>query len=422
MFQEFARHEDREADIRSLGADDQVTRVGRGAIWELGRMARHAGITKALLLLDNRLAQGGAAFAVEASLDEAGIEATRHIGITPTPLVSDATAAVRHAAASGCNGVVSLGGGSTTDVGKAVALLGANGGTVHDWAHGDAVPPRVWPHITATSTAGTGAESSPYAFLLEDHGREHTILQDDCLRPTGVVLDPLIHASMPRRLTATSGMNALAGAIEAYLAGQHTARSDEAALRAVRGVANHLPAAWDDGNNLEARTGMAEASYWSGRAFGEAGLGVLDSISLTLSGFLAIGHSEANAILLPHVMAYDALSAEPDRLQDLADLLAGPDRPPQTAARQATDGRDAAIAAVVRLQERIDCPRDLTRAGVSWDDIYLCAGHLINHPFAKRAARALDADGVQSILVGALEAGAQAPRGTQGRSISTVSA
>lgn len=393
MFEAYADEAAR--DVQSLSSDLQMTRFGVGALHEIGDVAQRLGITRALVIADPHLVHQEAFHVLQSHLEGAGIACVVSDQVTPTPLYSDVHTAVE--AAEGCDGVVSFGGGSASDIGKVAALLGKNGGSIHAYAHEEADADSTWPHIAVPTTAGTGAESSSYAFLLEEHGHEHTILHHPILMPAAAVVDPLVHVTMSPRLTATTGMNALSHAVEAYVSRAHTDASDEAALEAIRLVHDHLPKAVADGGDLDARTGMARASYQAGRAFNLAGLGIVDSISLVLSSLFNIGHSAANAIVLPHLLAYDAYAVE-DRLRDVAKALgrdpAGMDR---------REVAEAAIEAVAELKERIGVTQTLADRGISWDDLYLCSHAILRHPFIARNPRPLDERGLQEILLDSME-------------------
>lgn len=396
MFDEYEDPERRHETVRTLESTSQVTRLGAGALHEIGASARQQGITKALLVTDAHLGHSEAAHVIERRLADHGIGMELCVCVTPTPLVHDVDEAVERLGKAGCDGVVSLGGGSAHDVGKGVALLGRNGGTIHEYAHEQKTADATLPHIAVSTTAGTGAEMSSYAFFVEEHGHEHTILWHDILVPEVAIIDPVTHVSMPQHVTAATGINALSDAIEAYVSRSHTDASDEAALEAIRLIGENLPTAYHDGHDLEARTRMAEAAYKAGTAFNAAGLGIVDSISLVVSSLFNIGHSTANAIVLPHVMAYDAFSVE-GRMGDIAKALG---KDPGTG-RQAM--AQAAVEAVEDLKQEVGLTENLADRGMTWDDLYLCAHAILRHPFIKRNPRDLDEEGLTKILLDSME-------------------
>ena len=397
MTQRAADPEDRHSRVETL-SDAPPVRLGCGALHELGIIAQDLGMHRAVIVCDPHFLHSNVVQTAGVRLREHGIASIVSSHVTPTPRYADVTA-VLDVMQSGrpCDGVVSIGGGSTIDVGKAASLLGKHGGTIAAYAHGEKVVDDAFPHIAVPTTAGTGAESSGYAFLLEDHGHEHTILHHDILRPTAVIIDPLTHVSMPPRLTATTGLNALCDAIEAYVSRGHTPESDSLALQAMHLIAGALETAYKHPEDLDARQAMARASYIAGVAFEQAGLGIVDSIGLVLSEMFNIGQSAANAILLPHVMAYDAFSVG-DRMADVAQALGHTaDTPDQKSAAE------AAIEAVTELKRRVGLTENLGDRGMTWDDLYLCASQILHHPFIKRNPRPLDEAGLTDILLGSME-------------------
>lgn len=397
MTQKTADPDDLHADVKTL-SDKPLVRIGRGALHEVGIAAESLGMHRAVIVCDPHFLRSPVVQAVGVRLREHGIASTISSQVTPTPRYADVEAVLKEMQKGlPCDGVISIGGGSTMDVGKAASLLGKHGGSIREYAHDEKVVDDAFPHIAVPTTAGTGAESSGYAFLLEDHGHEHTILHHDILRPAAVLIDPTLHASMPPHVTATTGINALCDAVEAYVSRKPTPESDSLALQSMHLIAEHLPAAYRDPDDLDARQGMARAAYLAGVAFEQAGLGVVDSIGLVLSEMFNIGQSAANAIILPHVLAYDAFSVE-GRMKDVAEALG-----------RSVDGDDpkasaeAAIAAVVDLKQRIGLTENLADRGLHWDDLYLCASQILHHPFAKRSPRPLDEDGLTKILLDSME-------------------
>lgn len=396
MFERYADPEARHGEVETL-SEHPLVRIGCGALHEVGHVAQRLGIHKALLVMDPHFESSAAADLIETKLYEQGVRCHRIASVTPTPRYADVAAAVEAATKEGCDGVITLGGGSTMDVGKATSLIAKHGGTIREYAHEEKEADTALPHIALPTTAGTGAESSGYAFLLEDHGHEHTILHHPVFRPPAVLIDPLVHVSMPAHVTATSGLNALCDAVEAYVSRGHTPEADSLALQAMHLIAEHLPKAYEEPEDLTARKGMARAAYLAGIAFEQAGLGIVDSIGLVLSEMFNIGQSAANAILLPHVMAYDAFSVG-DRMADVAQAL-GKD----VEGLDERGAAQAAIEAVQALKETVDLTETLADRGLTWDDLYLCASQILHHPFIQRNPRDLDEEGLTKILLDSME-------------------
>ncbi len=373
-----------EGPVIDLGSDGQMTRVGPGALHQIGDVAGLLAITHALVVVDPFFRNDAALRVIVDSLERGGVASTVHVGPAGTPMVADGDGAGAAAKAAGCDGVVSLGGGSCIDVGKAASIL-AHGGSVHGTAHAGAEPSATLPHIACPTTAGTGAELSRYAFFVDPAGHEHTVLEHARMVPAAALIDPVVHLGMPVAVTGATAMNALSGAVEAYLSSQPTEASDQQALEAMQAIASALPQVLADPRDLEARNAMAVAAYRAGQAYDAAGMGLVDSISLVLSGMFSIGHSECNALVLPAVMRYQAGWAQ-DRLPAIAKAL----------------GADDAVAGVEALAARAGVTGSLQDYGIGWDDVYLTAHAIIRHPFNRRDPRAVGAEDLAGILLDAM--------------------
>ncbi len=388
MFEEYERESRRKDSVRSLGADLQLTRFGLGALHEAGHVAEMLGIRRALLVVDPRLAASEGARLLQTVLRRARIVTSAFTQISATPMAAQAEYAAERRYQMAADGVISYGGGSTIDVGKAASFL-PEGKKIFDYAHGTEPEVRI-PHIAIPTTAGTGAESSPYAFYVQEQGREHLVVHGDALVPAAAIIDPLTQLSMPPALTASTGINALADAIEAVLGPTSTEVSDEHAASAIHAIFESLPAAVADGQDRDARSKMALASYEAGEAFRIAGLGLLDSISLVLSSYNSISQSRANALVLPHVMTFQA-QRSPRRMERLAAMVpGGPDA-------------DGAIRRVKELIHDVGIRGSLHDLGLGWEDVYMCSDAVLRHPFNERDSEGLTAEALAEVLASALE-------------------
>ncbi len=389
--------------VRSLDSGHQVTRIGPHCLEETGELAAQQGIQHILVVTDAGMARTQWFAALLKSLRNADLDVSEYRGVSATPglhHVDEALAVIRSA---GCDGVVSLGGGSCHDVAKVAALLARSSASFHELSHEQQAPEGKLPHVAVNTTAGTGAERSGYAFIMEDAGHEHTVIHHALLVPEVAILDPRIHVGMSQGLTAETGLNALAHAVEAYLSTAHTDASDAYALTAIRTLRTHLPVVVRDGTHLEAREAMAEGAYRAAQAFEEAGLGIVDSISLVLSSVFNIGQSSANGIILPHVMQYDALSVEESRAKALCDALGAK-------ASEGEDWMQAAITGVHALKRSVGQTRTLADHGVTWDDLYLIHHAVLMHPFTSRNPKPLDEEGLTQIFLDALQGPAKVPQ------------
>ncbi len=382
--------------VRTLESTRQVTRIGAHSLEETGELAAQQGIHHALIVTDAGLSRTHWRADLERSLRNADVDVSVFSDVHSTPGLEVVAAAIAAIRDNGCDGVVSLGGGSCHDVAKVAALLTASRASFHAIAHGERAPDGKLPHVAVNTTAGSGAERSGYAFIMEEKGHEHTVVHHKLLVPEVAVLDPRIHVGMPPALTADSGLNALAHAIEAFLSTAHTDGSDERALKAIGGIMEHLPRAVSNGSDVEVREAMAEASYQAAEAFDAAGLGIVDSISLVLSSLFSIGQSSANGMILPYVMQFDALAVDGPRTSALCEVLG-------VEAGGGSPSMADAVQAVQHLRRKVGQSESLADRGVSWDDLYLVSHAILRHPFTSRNPRPLDKAGLAEIFLDALQ-------------------
>lgn len=279
--------------------------IGSGSINEIPRFLKKMEAENALVITDIGLVKMGTADKVTQVLAKAGLHYTVYDGVKPNPTVAIVNEAMAAYNQNHCKCIIAIGGGSPIDVGKAVSLLAANGGTIQDYWGENMTAKQGVPMIAVNTTAGTGSEVTR-AYVVTDEETKIKMLDVDtnCL-PFLAIDDPDLMTGMPPMLTAATGMDALTHAIEAYLCNVHTPYTDGLALQAIKLVSDSLRNAVTDATYIRARTDMCWAAYMAGLAFSNAGLGLVHGIAHQLGGFYNIPHGLANAIMLPFVMEYN---------------------------------------------------------------------------------------------------------------------
>lgn len=154
------------------------------------------------------------------------------------------------------------------------------------------------------TTAGTGSEATIAAVVSNPDTHEKYAISDPALRPRFAILDPLVTVGLPKHITSTTGMDALTHAVEAFIGRSNTRHTKKDALKACKLIFENLPTAYEDGQNLEARTNMLLASHYAGLAFTRAYVGYVHAIAHKLGGFYGVPHGLANAVILPYVLDY----------------------------------------------------------------------------------------------------------------------
>lgn len=275
--------------------------LGEGALVGAVKQMKSLGQKKALVVTDAVLVKVGAVKALTDVLDGASLAYTIYDGCAPNPTVEQVDAGVKLLKGSGCDFVISFGGGSPHDCAKAISMLVTNGGSIKDYEGVDKSTKPMLPLVAVNTTAGTAAEKTRFCIITDDARHVKMALVDWRLTPTLAVNDPLLMVGMPKGLTAATGMDALTHAIEAYVSTASNPITDANALHAIKLIATYLPQAVEDGKNMKARDMMAYAEFLAGMAFNSASLGYVHAMAHQLGGMYHAAHGVCNAVLLPVV-------------------------------------------------------------------------------------------------------------------------
>lgn len=337
--------------------------MGENALADAVDTLKGRGFTRALIVTDAGLSQLGVAADVAKVLADSGIPAVVFDGAQPNPTVSNVEDGIAILKRENCNLVVSLGGGSSHDCAKGIALVAANGGAIADYEGIDQSPKPQVPLLAINTTAGTAAEMTRFCIITDEARHVKMAIVDKHVTPTLSVNDPAMMVGKPKGLTAATGMDALTHAVEAYVSTAATPITDGCALQAMSLIAKHLRSAVADGTNMAAREGMAYAQFLAGMAFNNASLGYVHAMAHQLGGYYDLPHGVCNAVLLPHVETFNAaVSAE--RLRDVAGAL-GVD----VSGLDAEQGAEAAIEAIRELSADVGIPAGLAELGMKDADI-----------------------------------------------------
>lgn len=260
-------------------------------------------------------------------LEDVGIECFVYDRTVANPTVDNAQEAAALYREHACTAFVAIGGGSPIDCAKVAAVLIARPGKgVHRFKGILRVLKKLPVLIAIPTTAGTGSEATLAAVVSETDTHEKYAIKDPSLIPYGAVLSAELTVGLPPHITAATGLDALAHAIEAYIGRSNTAKTRRCATEAVSLIFENLPKAFKDGADIEARTNMQRAAYLAGIAFTRAYVGYIHAIGHTLGAFYNIPHGLAIAVTTPHVLSAYGEHAEA-KLARLADLIgvASPD-------------------------------------------------------------------------------------------------
>ncbi len=370
---------------------------GAGVLDEIGHAARRLGAVRPLLVTDAGVLAAGWGEIALAQLRAVGLLPVVWSAVTPNPKDHEVAAGAVAYLEGGCDVLVAVGGGSVIDAAKAIAVLVSNGGDVFDYEGIDLIPRPIPPLVAAPTTAGTGADVSQFAVITDTVRGLKATLIGKTLVPDISLTDPKLLVTMPEWLAATTGLDALTHGVEAYVSRAASFLTDEHALSAVALVGRHLRHSVHDPRDAQARTGMARASLSAGLAFTNAILGAAHAISHQIGGKLDLPHGMVNAVLLPHVVRFNAAD-DPTRFRPLADALGVPD-----AGRLADDEVGDALAQdIATLAASIGAPKTLGEIGVTEGDLAAFARQTLADACLTTNPRAVCEDDVTAILRAAM--------------------
>ncbi|ABQ26599.1 iron-dependent methanol dehydrogenase [Geotalea uraniireducens] len=344
-----------------------VSLMGIGCSKETGAQAKALGATNLLIVTDAGLSKMGVADKIKAQLEEAGLKAVIFDGAEPNPTDKNVHDGVKVYQDNKCDGIVSLGGGSSHDCGKGVGLVIGNGGHIRDFEGVNKSAKPMPPFLAINTTAGTASEMTRFCIITNTDTHVKMAIVDWRVTPNIAINDPLLMVGKPSALTAATGMDALTHAVEAYVSTIATPITDACAIKAIELIAQNLSTAVANGENLEARDAMAYAEYLAGMAFNNASLGYVHSMAHQLGGFYNLPHGVCNAILLPAVSQFNIIAC-PKRFADIAAALGE-----NITGLSVVEAADKAIAAIRRLSASIGIPAGLKSLNVKEEDLKVMA-------------------------------------------------
>ncbi len=315
---------------------------------------------RVFLVTDENLVKLGTAKRIEEILKSAGKEVATFDSVEPEPSVETTDKAAAAARDFKAQAVIGLGGGSCMDVAKAVSVLITNEGSAARYQGLGLVKKPGVLKVMIPTTAGTGSEVTFTAVLIRRSDGFKGGINDDKLFADYALLDPELTLTAPPKVTASSGMDALIHAVEAYTSRYATWFSDMFAQQAIKRIGKWIRIATWNGRNVEARSHMQYAAYLAGLALVHAGVGACHALSYPLGGMFGVGHGVGNALLMPHVVRANAFSC-PDRYTDVLKWLGYIDEGTKVSPR---DGALMCADAFDELLEDLELPATLDSLGV----------------------------------------------------------
>lgn len=343
--------------------------IGVGAIKDLPNELLSWKLTKALIVTDKNIISLGYVEIVEKILQSLFISYDIFDGVQhPNPTVSF----VEDGLACCDNGfieikrdydlVISVGGGTNHDCAKAIATVATNGGSIIDYEGWNKVTKPPIKQIAINTTAGSGAEITMSAVIVDESRRVKMTVSSPMMTPYISVNDPLFMATMSQEVTASSGIDVASHAIEAFVAIEASPISDSLAIGALELVFNYLPRAYDNGNDMEAREKMMFANIMAAMALNTAGLGYVHALAHQIGGFYNVTHGNVNAILLPHVLEFNASSIPDERISKICEAM-------HVKSTSKAQGIELIAKSIMDLSSYIGIPSGLGQIGLKIEDI-----------------------------------------------------
>lgn len=295
--------------------------TGADCVLKLPELLQEKNLTNVLLVSDKTLFSLGVLNPLLKELEKNQISVTIYDGAVPNPTVDNVEEALQSYLDNRCVALIAFGGGSSLDCAKGIgARLARPKKSLHQMKGLLKIRKKTPLVFAIPTTAGTGSEVTAVTVINDPKTHEKYAITDLVLIPSYAFLDPLLTLKLPPEMTATTGMDALTHAIEAYIGNSNTKETKELSLNAITLIKDNLLLAYREGSNIEARANMQQAAYDAGRAFTRAYVGYVHGIAHTLGGFYNTPHGLANAVILPHVLKYYGASVH-KKLAEISDVL-----------------------------------------------------------------------------------------------------
>ncbi|BDB59843.1 alcohol dehydrogenase [Rhodococcus sp. RDE2] len=342
----------------------RIMRVGGGAVDEVGEVVAGLGLARPLVVTDKFLVGTGAVDRMVAQLEAAGLHPAVFAETVPDPTTASLEAGVAAVAEHDADCVIGFGGGSPMDTAKALGLLARQGGHMRDYkAPRDNIGPAL-PVIAVPTTAGSGSEATQFTVISDSETDEKMLCPGLAFLPVAAIVDYRLTLTMPPRLTADTGVDALTHAIEAYVSRKANPFSDSLALVAIGTIGQVLRRVYADGQDAEARERMMLAATQAGIAFSNSSVALVHGMSRPIGAHFHVAHGLSNAMLFPAVTEFSVDAAE-SRYADCARALGA----------ASADASDATAAAdlVVALKElcrdvEVPTPKSYGIDRQTWDE------------------------------------------------------
>lgn len=366
---------------------------GIDIIEKIGQKVNELGKSKALIITDKGIISAGLLENIKKSLQYNDIAYDIFDEVESDPGIQTIEKGVTITKGKDYDILIAVGGGSSIDTAKSISILITNGGRIKEYAGVNKVLKKGMPLIAVPTTAGTGSEVTTFAVLSDLENNLKFTISSRYLAPQLAILDPSLTITLPSKITAATGMDALTHAIEAYTSLISQSPANALALYAIKLILKYLPKAVANGEDLVARTKMLEAQLMAGIAFNNALLGLSHAIASPLGAHFHIPHGIANAIMLPYVMEYN-LPACKEKFAEIARLIIDKNPKSFSEAELAYE----TIQTIKKLAKEIEMPQKLREVGVKEEGLKKVAKDVLKSGMLKFNARKADEIQILGVL------------------------
>lgn len=342
---------------------------GKGSVKLIGEKTKMFGVKKPLIVTDGflRNLKNGPVEQVVESLDTVNLPYVIFDKVEPNPKIGNCLEGLELYHLEQCDGIITVGGGSAHDCGKGIAIASKHGRELKQYAGIELLTEKLPPILAVNTTAGTASEITKHCVLTDENTHLKFVIVSWRNVPLVSINDPYLMTSVPKDLTAATGMDALTHAIECFVSSNATPLTDACAIQAMKLIANNLRQAVANGDDIVARENMAYASVLAGMAFNNGDLGYVHAMAHQLGGQYDMAHGVANSILLPIVERYNLIS-NPEKFAKIALYLGE-----NIDGLSILEAADKAIEAIQRLSADVGIPKNLNVMGVKREDFELMA-------------------------------------------------
>lgn len=294
--------------------------TGSGSSKQVGEEVRKLGVKKGLLVTDQLLVKLGVLDGIKQALEQSQVLFAIFDKVATEPTVTFVEEGLQAYQENGCDFLLAVGGGSAIDTAKAIAIMATNPGVVADYQGLGKIPKPGRPVIAVPTTAGTGSEVTPFTIITDTRRNVKMLIGSPFLMPEMAIVDPLLTLSLPKSITATTGIDALTHAIEAYVSVKAQLLSDLYCLSAIELIAGNLRRAWLNGNDVEAREKTMLGALQAGIAFANSSVALVHGMARPIGAYFHVPHGASNAALLGVVMDF-SLTGNPRRYAQIAQAM-----------------------------------------------------------------------------------------------------